>query len=64
VAIASSIIALAHDLRLRVMAEGVEAEEQLAYLREHGCDLVQGYYLSEPLSAEDFFELLKRGSHC
>jgi EAL domain-containing protein (putative c-di-GMP-specific phosphodiesterase class I) len=64
VAIASSIIGLAPNLRLRVIARGVEAEEQLAYLREHGCDLVQGYYLSEPLSAEDFFEPLKRGSRC
>jgi EAL domain-containing protein (putative c-di-GMP-specific phosphodiesterase class I) len=47
-------------LRLEVIAEGVENEEQLAYLREYGCDRVQGYYFSEPLPAEDFSELLKR----
>jgi len=55
-AIASSIIGLAHDLRLRVNTEDVETEEQLAYLREHGCDLLQGYYFSQPLSAEDLGE--------
>ena len=36
-------------------------EEQLTYLRERGCDRVQGYYFSKPLPAKDFFELLKRG---
>ncbi len=60
-AIVSSVIGLPHDLRLEVIAEGVENEEQLAYLREHGCDQVQGYYFSEPLPAGEFFELLKRG---
>jgi diguanylate cyclase (GGDEF)-like protein/PAS domain S-box-containing protein len=59
--IVNSIIGLAHDLRLEVIAEGVENEEQLTYLREHGCDWVQGYYFSEPLPAEDFSELLKKG---
>jgi EAL domain-containing protein (putative c-di-GMP-specific phosphodiesterase class I) len=44
-----------------VIAEGVENEEQLTYPREHGCDWVQGYYFSEPLPAEDFSELLKKG---
>jgi EAL domain-containing protein (putative c-di-GMP-specific phosphodiesterase class I) len=58
--IVNSVIGLAHDLRLEVIAEGVENEEQLAYLRESGCDRVQGYYFSEPLPAEDFSELLKR----
>jgi EAL domain-containing protein (putative c-di-GMP-specific phosphodiesterase class I) len=60
-AIVSSIIGLAHNLRLKVVAEGVESGEQLAYLREHGCDQVQGYYFSEPLPAEEFSELLKKG---
>jgi len=60
-AIVSSIIGPAHNLRLKVIAEGVESEEQLAYLREHGCDRVQGYCFSEPLTAEDFCELLKKG---
>ena len=60
-AIVSYIIGLAHTLGLKVVAEGVEKEEQLAYLREHGCDQAQGYYFGEPLPAEDFLELLKRG---
>ncbi len=60
-AIVSSMITLAHNLRLKVVAEGVENEEKLTYLREHGCDLVQGYYFSEPLPAEEFSELLERG---
>jgi EAL domain-containing protein (putative c-di-GMP-specific phosphodiesterase class I) len=58
--IVNSVIGLAHDLRLEVIAEGVENEEQLTYLRESGCDRAQGYYFSEPLPAEDFSELLKR----
>lgn len=47
-----------------MIAQGVENAEQLSYLREHGCDLVQGYYFSEPLSAEEFLELLERGNRC
>jgi EAL domain-containing protein (putative c-di-GMP-specific phosphodiesterase class I) len=53
-----SIISLAHNLRLHVIAEGVETEAQLAYLQKHGCDEMQGYYFSRPLSAEDFTKLL------
>lgn len=51
-AIVTSIIALAHSLRLEVVAEGVETEAQLRFLREQSCDLIQGYYLSKPVSAE------------
>jgi diguanylate cyclase (GGDEF)-like protein/PAS domain S-box-containing protein len=50
-AIAVSIILLAHTLKLHVIAEGVETVEQMDFLREHGCDDVQGYYLSRPLPA-------------
>ena len=53
-----SIISLAHNLRLHVIAEGVETEAQLRYLQKHGCDEMQGYYFSRPLSAEDFTTLL------
>ena len=60
-AIVDSIIGLAHSLDLGVIAEGVETEEQLAYLRDKGCDEVQGFYFSEPLPAEDFWKLLKGG---
>lgn len=48
-AITAAIIAMAHKLGLRVVAEGVEEEVQLAYLRENGCDYIQGYYYSRPL---------------
>lgn len=58
----AAIISLAHNLRLEVIAEGVETGEQMAFLREQGCDLAQGYYLSHPLPAEDLTRLLKSGS--
>jgi EAL domain-containing protein (putative c-di-GMP-specific phosphodiesterase class I) len=50
-AIASTVIAMAHALRLEVVAEGVETEEQLAFLRSRGCDRVQGYRLGHPQPA-------------
>jgi diguanylate cyclase (GGDEF)-like protein len=56
--IATAIIRLAHALSLRVVAEGVESEEQLAYLRMQGCDEIQGYVISQPLppdKVEAFF---------
>jgi EAL domain-containing protein (putative c-di-GMP-specific phosphodiesterase class I) len=59
-AIVASIINLAHNLQLRVIAEGVETEEQLSYLKEKGCDEVQGFYFSKPLPADTFYERLKR----
>lgn len=54
--IVNAIIALAHSLGLRVIAEGVEDKEQLAYLTKHNCDVVQGYYFSRPLAAADFYQ--------
>lgn len=57
-AIVRAIVALAHNLRLKVIAEGVEHEHQLNFLREIGCDEVQGYYFSRPLPAEAFAEWL------
>jgi EAL domain-containing protein (putative c-di-GMP-specific phosphodiesterase class I) len=55
---------MAHSLDLLVVAEGVETAEQLAFLEERHCDLVQGYYFSPPLASNDLEELLeKRGVH-
>jgi diguanylate cyclase (GGDEF)-like protein len=53
-AIAASVIALAHSMNLKVVAEGVETKEQLEVLREQGCDYVQGFLFSRPLSAREF----------
>ncbi|MEC1375729.1 EAL domain-containing protein [Heyndrickxia oleronia] len=54
------IINLAHDLKMNVVAEGVETEEQLQYLRQYGCDQLQGYLFSQPVSAEQFIKLLEK----
>jgi EAL domain-containing protein (putative c-di-GMP-specific phosphodiesterase class I) len=52
-AIVKALIALGHGLKLNVIAEGVETQEQLAFLRSVKCDGMQGYLLSRPLSAEN-----------
>jgi len=57
-AITTAIISMSKSLKLSVIAEGVENEEQLSFLREHGCDEIQGYYLSKPLEADDISEFL------
>ncbi len=59
-AIVHAIIAMAHSLNIRVIAEGVETAEQLAFLRQHRCDGMQGYYFSRPLPPAQFAELLQR----
>jgi len=51
--IATAIISMAHSLRLKVTAEGVETAEQLKFLRAHGCDEAQGFFLSLPLPADE-----------
>jgi diguanylate cyclase (GGDEF)-like protein/PAS domain S-box-containing protein len=56
--ITATIIAMGHILGFKVVAEGVETLEQLAFLREKGCDTYQGYIKSEPLPAEEFARLL------
>jgi predicted signal transduction protein with EAL and GGDEF domain len=53
-AIVKSIIALAHNLKMQVVAEGVENEETLALLRNNNCNLAQGYFISRPLPADHF----------
>lgn len=59
-AIVRSIISLAHSLRLKVIAEGVETEGQFAYLQRHGCDYMQGYFYSRPLDASGAEQLLRK----
>ncbi len=58
IAMISAMISLAHALNLQVVAEGVEEEAELNVLREHGCEYVQGYYFSKPLSVEDFTNVI------
>ena len=55
-----SIIALGHCMNLKVLAEGVEDIEQLNYLKEHGCDEIQGYYYSKPIPADELEALCKK----
>jgi EAL domain-containing protein (putative c-di-GMP-specific phosphodiesterase class I) len=57
-AISSAIIAMSHSLGLKVVAEGVENQEQLEFLRERDCDQVQGFYFSKALPAEELTTLL------
>jgi diguanylate cyclase (GGDEF)-like protein/PAS domain S-box-containing protein len=57
--IVTAIIAMAHQLSFEVVAEGVETDDQLAFLRAHGCDQVQGYLASPPLTAERFVAWLR-----
>ncbi|TAL50051.1 MAG: EAL domain-containing protein, partial [Methylovulum sp.] len=58
--IASTIISMGHILGFKVLAEGVETPEQLAFLQAKGCDTYQGYIKSMPLPAEDFVQLLQQ----
>ena len=57
-AIVRSLIALAHDLGIRVIAEEVERQDQLDFLREQGCDYIQGFLFSKPMESADLARLL------
>ncbi len=59
--IVNTIIAMAHSMDLKVVAEGVETASQLALLRERNCEEVQGFYFSRPLAAELFEEMMRTG---
>ncbi|MFS2093793.1 EAL domain-containing protein [Pseudomonas sp. Pseusp11] len=58
-AIATAVISLGHQLNLKVIAEGVETEEQQTFLRENGCDEIQGHFFSRAVSAEEISLLLR-----
>jgi EAL domain-containing protein (putative c-di-GMP-specific phosphodiesterase class I) len=58
--IVQAIVSLAHGLRLKVVAEGVETFEQVKFLQSVGCDQYQGYHFSAPLPATEFAELVCR----
>jgi EAL domain-containing protein (putative c-di-GMP-specific phosphodiesterase class I) len=60
-AITGAIVSMAHALDKRVVAEGVETAEQAAFLRELGCDELQGYFLAKPLRAQELAAFLARG---
>ena len=60
-AIVKSTITLAKSLSMKVVAEGVESDDQLALIRQYGCEEVQGFYFSRPVPAEDFIALLAQG---
>ena len=57
--LATSIIAMAHSIGVRVIAEGVETEDQLNFLREYACDEIQGFYFSKPITAAEFTNMIK-----
>ncbi len=57
-AIVRAVIAMSHSLRLKAIAEGVETEEQLAFLRSNNCDQMQGYLINQPLPEEKFTQVI------
>ncbi|HXU93009.1 MAG TPA: EAL domain-containing protein, partial [Gallionella sp.] len=61
-AIVGAIISMAHNLKLKVIAEGVETREQQDFLRSRQCDEVQGYYFSRPIPACEITDLLQRNA--
>jgi EAL domain-containing protein (putative c-di-GMP-specific phosphodiesterase class I) len=54
------IISIAKHLQLRIVAEGVESGDEVEFLRQQGCDMVQGYYFYHPLKEEELAALLKK----
>jgi EAL domain-containing protein (putative c-di-GMP-specific phosphodiesterase class I) len=59
--VVTAVISMARSLKLRVVAEGVESQEELAFLEAHRCDEAQGYYFSPPVTSEQFARLLETG---
>ena len=61
--VVSAVISMGQSLKHRVIAEGVETLEQLAFLQAHGCDEGQGYYFSRPIAAHQFAKLIETGNN-
>jgi len=61
-AIAKAIISIAHEMKMSVIAEGTETQEQVLFLREQQCDAVQGYYFCRPISATELSNFLRAGT--
>jgi diguanylate cyclase (GGDEF)-like protein/PAS domain S-box-containing protein len=61
--IVSAVINMGKNLKQRIIAEGVETDSQLAFLRDHQCEVGQGFYFSQPLSAGSFTQFLENGPH-
>ena len=59
--IVTAVISMGRSLKLRVVAEGVEAQEELAFLQSHRCDAAQGYFFSRPVLPRQFGKLLEGG---
>ena len=57
----TAVISMGRSLKLRVVAEGVETQQELAFLQAHQCDEAQGYFFSRPLPPKQFAKLLKTG---
>ncbi|MEG1073221.1 MAG: EAL domain-containing protein, partial [Oscillospiraceae bacterium] len=53
-----NIIRMAEELGIRIVAEGVEVQQQIDFLRELGCDMVQGYYYAKPMESAEFTQLI------
>ena len=60
--IVRNIIGMAHEMDIETVAEGVETEEQVRFLKQSGCDYIQGYYYSKPVPEKKFCSLLDNGA--
>ena len=54
-------IEMAHTMDIKIIAEGAETKEQVEFLRDNGCDYIQGYYFYKPMPEEEFVKLLDAG---
>jgi EAL domain-containing protein (putative c-di-GMP-specific phosphodiesterase class I) len=57
-AVVNAVVALSHKLKMKVVANGVETEEQLSIIQQNGCDQLQGYVISEPLYRAEFERMI------